>query len=154
MDGINNGLQNSTGEGSGPTNATWVMFELCTRQHDVYALVRFICDVIFNVPISVVGLVGNSLAFLVLLQHEPRLGTTLLLQTLAIADNIVLLERFFIYTLPTIDSCRGGLASYNTLYGHVFRWLYPTVFFVRMLEASTWIVLCALNICLVCFSCT
>jgi hypothetical protein len=109
---------------------------LCQGLNDNFALVRFFSDVIFNVPISIVGLVGNSLAFLVLLHHEPRLGTTLLLQTLAITDNIVLIERLFLYTLPTIDSCHNLQLTYRNQYGHVFRWLFPSVYFLRMLEVG------------------
>jgi hypothetical protein len=136
MDGMN-GVSNLTLVES--INTTSGIGLLCSHHHDVHTLVRFVCDVIFNIPISIVGLVGNSLAFVVLLQHESLLGTTLLLQTLAITDNVVIIVRFFLYTLPTIDSCRGGLSHYMAHYGTIFRWLYPFVFFVRMLEVGGFI---------------
>ncbi len=42
-------------------------------------------------PLAVLGIIGNCLAFCVLCQQKPRLSTTVLLQGLAVTDTFVLL---------------------------------------------------------------
>lgn len=83
-------------------------------------------------PISVLGILGNLFAFIVLCWHKQRSTTSVLLQGLAIIDSLILactiLLRSLRYSIPGFDRGEG--------YIYMFRWLYPSIHILRLI--STW----------------
>ena len=63
----------------------------------------------------------------------------MLLQGLALADTAVLLAMTLLYGLRFVSLCSGQLEWYidSYAYRNIFRWLYPSLYFFRMM--STWL---------------
>lgn len=93
---------------------------------------RYVCEVGFAMPIALLGILGNLFAFVVLCRYKQRSTTCILLQGLAITDTLILictiLLRSFRYSIP------GYVISVSYLY--MFRWLYPSVYVLRLI--GTW----------------
>ena len=55
-------------------------------------IVRLVCEVCLSLPLAVLGIIGNILAFVVLCRQKQRVSTTVLLQALAVTDTLVLIS--------------------------------------------------------------
>ncbi len=95
-------------------------------------LMRFICEVVLSLPIAILGIIGNLLAFVVYCNHKHKLTTTVLLQALAICDTLVLISSILLRCLRYV-----GWAAYQEIYHYVFLALFPMVYFFRL--ADTWL---------------
>ena len=104
---------------------------------DQLALFRFVCEVCVSMPIAIVGIVTNVIAFAVLAKQKHRLTTTVLLQALAVTDSLVLVFTLLMRSLPVLHTLTGSLGAYVTAFPHIFVYLYPIVFFVRLTD--TWL---------------
>ncbi|KAK2141097.1 hypothetical protein LSH36_1164g00048 [Paralvinella palmiformis] len=95
-------------------------------------MVRFVCEVVVNIPLALVGIVANILILIVLNRQKKRLTTNVLLQALALADTLILASSILLRSLRYV-----GWRAFNDLYHYVFVSLYPCVYFFRL--ADTWI---------------
>lgn len=102
---------------------------------------RFICEVVISLPVAVLGVLGNSLAFAVLCWHEQKGATNILLRCLAVADTFALLSAIVLRSLRYWHICLGGLHAYNAVYGYIFCWLYPSVYFIRLFDVCVTVLL-------------
>lgn len=103
-------------------------------------LFRFICEFCIVAPIAVLGVVGNILAIIVLYRQKQRQGTILFLQVLALADTTVLITSLILRSFRYLYAYTRWmwLAPYNSVYHYIFRWLFPFVYFFRLVD--TWLV--------------
>ena len=75
--------------------------------------------------LCVLGLVGNTLSFIVLLRDSSRSATAFLLRALAAADSLVLLAAVPLYVLPVVYPHTGRLRIFYDLYLHLLPVLWP-----------------------------
>jgi len=73
----------------------------------------------------VLGVVGNALSFIVMLNDSATSATSFLLQALAVADTMVLLSALPLYVLPNVYPYTGVLGSYYELYMGIMPFLWP-----------------------------
>ena len=99
--------------------------------HNIY-MFRFVADVYVSMPIIIIGVIANIIAFIVLCHQKPKLTTTLLLQALAVIDTIVLLLSLFRCVL-TVHT-RTGLGPYIHIYPYIFLGTYGLTFFIRLTD--------------------
>ncbi len=92
------------------------------------AVVRLACNVVLSLPISILGIVGNIMAFVVLRKLYRQFTTAILLQALAVADTLVLLT-VVLKTLRYVQS-----PALNEIYAHIFLAIYPCMFVFRLLD--------------------
>ncbi len=127
----------SVGNDTGPTplpnltEATTTPYLRPMYDPNLY-LMRFICEVVLSLPIAILGIIGNLLAFVVYCNHKHKLTTTVLLQALAICDTLVLISSILLRCLRYV-----GWAAYQEIYHYVFLALFPMVYFFRL--ADTWL---------------
>ena len=95
-------------------------------------MVRFVSEVILSFPLAIFGILGNIVSFVVLCRQKKRLTTNVLLQTLAIADSLILISSILLRSLRFVN-----WKAYNDVFHYVFLALYPCVYFFRL--ADTWI---------------
>ena len=100
-------------------------------------LMRYICEVVISLPISILGIIGNVLAFIVLCRQKQRLTTTILLQALAIADTMVLVSIVLGRGLRYLAHCNHW-TGYMEVFPEIFRWMYPMTYFFR--QTDVWLV--------------
>jgi len=85
----------------------------------------------FTVYTTVVGLmialgvVGNALSFVVMLNDSATSATSFLLQALAVADTLVLLAAVPLYVLPNVYPYTGVFGAYYELYMGIMPFLWP-----------------------------
>ena len=77
--------------------------------------IKFVTNVPISPFLTFFGLIGNTLAFIVLGREKPFISTAVLLRALALADSVVVLEKFW-------ESLRFGFNQYLGL----FDWLMDT----------------------------
>jgi len=73
----------------------------------------------------VLGVVGNALSFIVMLNDSATSATSFLLQALAVADTLVLLAALPLYVLPNVYPYTGVLGFYYELYMGLMPFLWP-----------------------------
>ena len=95
-------------------------------------LFRFVCEVCLSLPIAVIGICGNILAFVVLCRQKHRVTTNVFLQALAVADTLVLISAILLRSMRYV-----GWDAFSNIYHHIFIVLYPCVYFFRL--ADTWL---------------
>ena len=93
--------------------------------------VRAVCELWLAMPIAIVGILGNIISFIVLCFHNRKQTTITVLQALTIADTCVLLLTLLLRSFRYLD-----IPSYMIVYHHIFRWLYPMAYFLRLVD--TW----------------
>ena len=100
---------------------------------------RFICETVINMPIALLGILGNILAFIILWRQKQRLSTTLLLQGLAVSDTSVLVATVLLRSIRYlyVYTKADWLVPFNDVYPYIFRWVFPCVFFLRL--AGSWL---------------
>ena len=101
-------------------------------------LIRFILETGISMPLSCLGLIGNALAFMVLLRQRPRITTSIHLMALAVADSWVLISTILLRSIRYIYYHMGYFKSYLDIYHYVFLALYPSLYFIRLV--CTWLV--------------
>lgn len=89
------------------------------------ALFDFIVYTVAMGTLSILGLVGNAVSFLVLLRDRGRSATSFLLQALAFVDSLVLVTAVPLYILPAVYPYTGFLASYYHVYLTILPVLWP-----------------------------
>lgn len=114
-------------------------------------MTRFIFEVAVGLPIALIGIIGNVLAFVVLWRQHQRLTTNVVLQWLAIFDTLVLLSTILLRSLRYLHIQVGGLDGYIDVYKHIFVCLYPCVFFFRFVDTWLTVVLTIDRYIAVCF---
>jgi len=92
------------------------------------ALFDFVAYTVFMGSLSVLGLVGNVVSFVVLLRDRGRSATSFLLQALAVADTMVLVAAVPLYIIPPIYPYTGQLATYYAAYLSITPVLWPVYF--------------------------
>ena len=75
--------------------------------------------------LTVLGVLGNVVSFVVLLRDRGRSATSFLLQALGVADTLVLLTAVPLYVLPSVYPFTGRLASYYATYMSLMPVLWP-----------------------------
>jgi len=75
--------------------------------------------------LTVLGVLGNAVSFIVLLRDRGRSATSFLLQALAVADTLVLVAAVPLYVVPPVYPFTGHLAGYYTTYMSLLPVLWP-----------------------------
>lgn len=98
---------------------------------------RFICETVISMPIAILGVLGNLLAFVILWRQKQRLSTNLLLQGLAVADTLVLVTNILLRSIRYLFEYTRApwLDPFKNAYPYIFVWLYPFVFFLRLTDS-------------------
>ena len=100
-------------------------------------LTRLICAVYLSLPICIFGIIGNVLAFIVLLKQYRKQSTTTYLQALALTDTLVLFSSMLLHGFYYIAHCFGVWQSYLDSYHYIFLVVYPCVYVFRL--AGVWL---------------
>lgn len=101
-------------------------------------LTRFVAETVIAMPLSGLGLIGNILAVVVLLRQRPRLTTSVLLIALAVADCMVLLLTILLRSMRYLSYFTGHVQGYLSAYHYIFITLYPSTYFIRLVD--TWLI--------------
>ena len=123
-----------------PWNSSTIV-TIISKSHDLCQfegiwLWRIIVEVALAIPVEIAGLIGNMIAFVVLLKQKPRTTTSVLLQFLAVADTFVLLCSFLLNSSRTLHICFIQDGQYMDSYPMIFVYGYPFVYMARF--CSTW----------------
>lgn len=97
------------------------------------ALFRFIANVPVSMPIIIIGIIANAIAFVVLCHQKPKLTTTLVLQGLAVVDTFVLVLSLF-RCIIIMHTLTDNLHAYTRIYPYIFICTYPLQFFFRLTD--------------------
>ena len=89
------------------------------------ALFDFTVYTIAMGTLATLGVLGNAVAFVVLLRDRGRSATSFLLQALAVADTLVLVTAVPLYVLPSVYPFTGLLAGYYATYMSLMPILWP-----------------------------
>ena len=89
------------------------------------ALFDFVIYTLAMGTLTVLGVLGNAVAFVVLLRDRGRSATSFLLQALAVADTLVLLAAVPLYVVPAVYPFTGRLAGYYRTYTSLMPILWP-----------------------------
>ena len=108
----------------------------CPRPWTSMTTYRLVCEVFLTMPISLLGILGNLLSFIVLCKQKQRLTTRVLLQGLAVADTLILISYLLIRSLKYFSLCLVFWQAYLSVYKYLHRWIYPCVHLFRF--CSTW----------------
>lgn len=92
------------------------------------ALFDFVIYTVAMGTLTVLGVLGNAVSFVVLLRDRGRSATSFLLQALAVADTLVLLAAVPLYVVPPVYPFTGLLAGYYTTYMSLLPVLWPIYF--------------------------
>lgn len=95
-------------------------------------LTRYIFETALCMPISILGIIGNILASVVLIRQRPRLSTTILLLSLAADDSLILLSTILLRSLRYLAYYHNVMDAYLAHYHSIFLVIYPLVYFIRM----------------------
>ena len=100
-------------------------------------VLRFVCEVVITAPIVLVGVIANVIAFVVLCRQKQRLTTTVLLQAITVADTLILVCALLLRCLLHFHIQTDLLKNYAEVYKYVFIYLFPVVYFIRLV--ATWL---------------
>ena len=92
---------------------------------------RFIINSCAITILVAFGLLGNTLSFIVYLQHRHRTSTTFILKALAVSDSLVLISNLFLMSLRYVYQYTGHAMAYMMVFPYVFRVVYPCLYIVR-----------------------
>jgi len=82
------------------------------------------------------GVIGNTISFIVLLRDRGRSATSFLLQALAVADTLVLLTAVPLYVAPPVHPFTGLLAGYYATYLSLTPILWPIYLMPDVTDAT------------------
>ena len=113
---------------------------------------RFYVNVVSVSVVTGFGLVGNTLSVVVLQKERCHRTTRLLLQALAIADNLLLMTSFLILTIidGTLPHVISNVHTIKALFGITLSYLHPfafmplvaTIWFTVLIAINRYIVVC------------
>ena len=130
------------GQGNNSLNLTDGDVDSSLRHH--CRLYSFIVYTLIIGTLVVVGLIGNSLTFVIFWKGNFKSSTTFLFLSLALVDSCLLLGVFPFSTVPAFVKYTGCLQGYASLRPYFTVYLYPTILLAK--TAAIWvIVLVAIN---------
>ena len=107
-------------------------------------LYQFVVNVLLVGTLVVVGIIGNSLTFVVFWKGNFKSSTTFLFLSLALIDSALLLAMFCWVSLWEIFYYAGLMQSFNTINNYLLVYVYPSMLLAK--TASIWVVvLIAIN---------
>lgn len=86
---------------------------------------EFFVGTILIGSLCLLGIIGNSAAFIIFNRHKTETATLFLLKALAISDSFLLLASIIIYVLKPIYLWNGSLAGFHNNFEHVQRFVWP-----------------------------
>ncbi|XP_064651971.1 FMRFamide receptor-like [Lineus longissimus] len=117
---------------------------------DGAGMVRFVFVVPVWLVVALLGLIGNTLAYLVLRRELRPSSTSYLLKTLAVVDNLVLVTFILDDSLVRIYISTGTLESYYVFYMIAHPFIWPFKWFIKTLSVYTIILVTAERYIAVC----
>ena len=130
------------GQGNNSLNLTDGDVDSSLRHH--CRLYSFIVYTLIVGTLVVVGLIGNSLTFVIFWKGNFKSSTTFLFLSLALVDSCLLLGFFPFSTVPAFVKYTGWLQGYASLKPYFIVYLFPTILLTK--TAAIWvIVLVAIN---------
>ena len=107
---------------------------------------RFIIYTVIVGALVVVGIIGNSLAFVVFWKDTIKTSTSFLFQALSLIDSVLLVSVFLIYTIDSFVEYTDMLQGLSSTSPYRIRWSFPVAMTAQ--TASIWVtVLIAVNRC-------
>ena len=107
-------------------------------------LYTFIVYTLIVGTLVAVGIIGNSLTFIIFWKGNFKSSTTFLFLSLSLIDSALLLAVFPYMTVKTFIDYTGWLQGYSSLQPYITVYLYPTIVLAK--TAAIWvIVLVAVN---------
>ncbi|XP_074663049.1 FMRFamide receptor-like [Tubulanus polymorphus] len=129
---------NGSAEGENSTKCPDIANYLFNRYPGL-VLFNFIIETVFVGLLCAIGFVGNLLSFIVLWKDRSQSTTNFLLQALAIADTLLLIDCIMVMTLRSIYPYLGILKSYYQSMPYMMPYLWP---FAMMAQTITnWLVI-------------
>ena len=101
-------------------------------------LYSFIVHTLIMGTLVVVGIIGNSLTFVVFWKGNFKSSTSFLFLSLALIDSALLLTVFPLFTLAEFDKYTGLLQSFSNIYPYLVVYLFPSAFLAK--TATIWVV--------------
>ena len=101
-------------------------------------LYLFIVYTLIMGTLVVVGIIGNSLTFVVFWKGNFKSSTSFLFLSLSIIDSALLLGAFWYYTMREFVNYTGWLQGYSRLYPYLGVYLFPTILLAK--TAAIWVV--------------
>ncbi|KAI0221975.1 FMRFamide receptor [Lamellibrachia satsuma] len=131
---------------AGHVNSSWNMSD-----DDVYFALRHSCNlysfIVYTVIIGmlvVVGVTGNSFAFVVFWKDDIKTSTSFLFQGLSLIDSTLLLTAIPLYSIQSFVDYTGWLQGYGAIEAYIFVYVLPLSRTAH--AASIWVtVLIAVN---------
>ena len=112
-------------------------------QHDCL-LYDFIIYTVIVGALVVVGIIGNSLAFVVFWKDTIKTSTSFLFQALSLIDSVLLVSVFLLYTMDSFVAYTDMLQGLSTTRPYRIAWSFPVAMTAQ--AASIWVtVLIAVN---------
>ena len=105
---------------------------------------RFIIYTVIVGALVVVGIIGNSLAFVVFWKDTIKTSTSFLFQALSLIDSLLLVSVFLLYTIDSFVEYTDILQGLSSISPHLIPWSYPLTMTAH--ASSIWVtVLIAVN---------
>ena len=114
---------------------THPMFGKC---YEMIEFMRIVADVWISIPLCVLGIIGNIIAFVVMWTYRQKLTTTIFLQALAILDTLILAAVIPLRSLRVTEQCFDFPYEYKETWKIIYRWGFPPMFALKMME--TWFI--------------
>ena len=105
---------------------------------DSCRLYVFIVYTLIMGTLIVVGVIGNSLTFVVFWKGNFKSSTSFLFLSLSLIDPALLLGAFWYYTMREFVNYTGWLQGYSRLYPYLGVYLFPTILLAK--TAAIWVV--------------
>ena len=118
-------------------NLTEANLRYCYRTYEKCEF-RIIIDIYVVGPLSVLGLIGNLLAFIVLRSDSSNKMVSFLLQALAIADNAYLLICLLLQVTKAVNDCTNWMPILYLSFAHMEMYIWPLASVTQM--TGVWLV--------------
>ena len=120
-------------------NSSWNMSEgpvdyQLERSCELYS---FIINAVFVGTLVVVGVIGNSFAFVVFWKESIKSSALFLFQCLSFIDSALLLTVFPLYSMESFVDYTGWLQGYWAIYPYVLVYLWPLALTTQ--TATIWV---------------
>ena len=99
---------------------------------------RLVTEFYLSIPIVLIGIIGNILAFIVLCSQKRKISTTVILMALAVVDTLILLFAIPLKILYYASFCLCWPTNYKEPWKVMFRYMLPSLFILRMID--TWLI--------------
>ena len=96
-----------------------------TTKTSNYSIFQFTFDVLLTSVVIIVGIIGNVVSMVVFNKHKSKTGAMLLLQSLAVADSLVLVLAVPMSLSLSICLFKGNLESAYYISDKVIPYVYP-----------------------------